>query len=218
MLGVATAGVLAGELAAPALSPGVLFVFALSMAALWLAGGRRRAPVAWGAGTLVALAPRAPRRPGDGVRLERGDDRAFPIVRRRPPRPARALACAARDGDRRRGCRSRGARAAGAHRGRGGRDRRRAARRVQPRRRGTHPLDLRPARGPGGGSGLRGVPLASVPQRVARPGHRRRARGRRRESRPGRAVHGAGGPPGRGASLRPHWPWPPSCLPFWPPG
>src|SRR2546430_2950522 len=64
MLGVATAGVLAGELAAPALSPGVLFVFALSMAALWLAGGRRRAPVAWVAVTLVALALGAQRMSG----------------------------------------------------------------------------------------------------------------------------------------------------------
>src|SRR2546428_4658238 len=64
MLGVATAGVLAGELAAPALSPGLLFVFALSMAALWLAGGRRRAPVAWVAVTLVALALGAQRMSG----------------------------------------------------------------------------------------------------------------------------------------------------------
>src|SRR3989441_12998380 len=64
MLGVATAGVLAGELAAPALSPGLLFVFALSMAPLWLAGGRRRAPVAWVAVTLVALALGAHRMSG----------------------------------------------------------------------------------------------------------------------------------------------------------
>jgi len=56
LLGVATAGVLAGELAAPAFAPGLLFLFALAMAVLWLAGGRRRAPVAWAAVALAALA------------------------------------------------------------------------------------------------------------------------------------------------------------------
>ena len=56
VLGVTTAGVLAGELAAPALSAPLLFVLAGALAALWLVGRRRRRPAAWLALALAAVA------------------------------------------------------------------------------------------------------------------------------------------------------------------
>ena len=52
---VATAGVLAGELAAPGLSPPVLFGVACALAIVWLAGRRRSAAVAWIAVAAMAL-------------------------------------------------------------------------------------------------------------------------------------------------------------------
>ena len=52
---VAAAGVLAGELAAPRLSPPVLFGVACALAIVWLAGRRRSAAVAWIAVAAMAL-------------------------------------------------------------------------------------------------------------------------------------------------------------------
>jgi len=52
---VATAGVLAGELAAPGLSPPVLFGVACALAIVWLAGRRRSAAVAWSGLAAMAL-------------------------------------------------------------------------------------------------------------------------------------------------------------------
>ena len=64
VLGVAMAGVLAGELAAPARSAPLLFVFAAALAALWLAGRRRRTWAAWLALALAAVALGAHRMSG----------------------------------------------------------------------------------------------------------------------------------------------------------
>ena len=64
VLGVATAGVLAGELAAPARSAPLLFVLAGALAALWLAGRRRWRPAAWSALALAAVALGAQRMSG----------------------------------------------------------------------------------------------------------------------------------------------------------
>ena len=64
VLGVATAGVLAGELAAPARSAPLLFVLAGAPAALWLAGRRRWRPAAWSALALAAVALGAQRMSG----------------------------------------------------------------------------------------------------------------------------------------------------------
>jgi len=64
LLGVATAGVVAGELTASALSPGLLYVLALSLATLWLSGGRRRSMVLWAAVALAGLAVGAGRMAG----------------------------------------------------------------------------------------------------------------------------------------------------------
>src|SRR5438094_209601 len=58
------AGVLAGELAAPARSAPLLFVFAAALAALWLAGRRRRTWAAWLALALAAVALGAHRMSG----------------------------------------------------------------------------------------------------------------------------------------------------------